>query len=355
MVPYHTGTATTILRYGTIQPSFSHIISPFYFILYMTDDTTYDTVFQTVAQNTLILRVHFPPHGCPVMTLAGCTATHPWIDAQMRVTGYKPIQSDQHWRDAHMLSGVAVQEVVQHFQVQPPTIQQITDAGLRNIQPRPQNGSTTTAARPHNQHRTSPAAASDDAPPDYETLLQQTQSPPTPPPPSVDIPSVPTEFSKLQGMEREELERLLKDHVALVAFCHDLPYTKELHEKRVAVVEETVAKAEKNREKEASLRQLHTQVQDLQTQLNARVEAFQKLEAQQDSLCAVPDTHLILQELHGAKKKTFDESEQMAEEWLDDGADNVRDFCRRFIEARKTHHVLAGKMEVLQRQNQESL
>eukprot|EP00977_Amphora_coffeiformis_P010126 scaffold2357_cov167-Amphora_coffeaeformis.AAC.34 len=195
----------------------------------------------------------------------------------------------------------------------------------------------------------------DDAPPPaYDTFLQ-TQSPPgtpeQPPTPKVDVPAVPAEFSKLESMEREELEKLSKDHIALVAFCNELPYIKELNEKRVSVLEENAKKAQSNMEKKEELHTLHSEVKELQKKLKSRVKEFEKLEEQQDSMCAVPDTRVVLKELHRAKKEAFEESEQLAEEWLDDGAADVKDFCRRFIEARKVHHVRAGKMEILQRQD----
>lgn len=311
------------------------------------------------------MRVQIPTDisRAPVMKLAGCTATHPWIDHQMNVVGYKPIQSDQQWKDSRMLLGVAVQEVVQHFQVQPPTVQQITDSGLRNIQPSASTSTTSTPPRGsnnsrNNQTRSPPpphTSSADDAPPDYETMLQNqaSTSPPPPqhPPPQVDLPSVPAEFSKLQSMERDELEHLLKDHVALVAFCNELPYAKELNEKRLSVLEENITKAEENLEKQKELETLHSEVKELQKRLKSRVAEFQKLETKQDSLCAVPDARFVLKELHRAKKEAFDDSERLAEEWLDDGAEDVKGFCRRFIEARKVHHVRAGKMEVLQEQD----
>ena len=304
------------------------------------------------------MRVHFPADNsrAPVMTLAGCSATHPWLDHQMKVVGYRPIQSDQQWKDSRMLLGVAVQEVVQHFQVQPPAIQQIFDSNLRNIQPN-NNPDSSTPPPPakrshyHHHHSASSSSSMDDAPPDYDTLLQASPVPQETTSRKVDVPSVPVEFSKLESMEREELEKLLKDHIALVAFCNELPYIKELNEKRVSVLEENVKKAQSNMEKREELHSLHSEVKELQKNFKSKVKEFKQLEEKQDSMCAVPDTRVILKELHRAKKEAFEESEQLAEEWLDDGAADVKDFCRRFIEARKVHHVRAGKMEILQRQD----
>ena len=192
----------------------------------------------------------------------------------------------------------------------------------------------------------------DDAPPDYETLLNS-QSPgePESPAPKVDVPSVPAEFSKLESMDREELEKLLKDHISLVAFCNELPYIKELNEKRVSVLEENTRKAQSNMEKQEELHTLHSEVKELQKKLKSSVKEFEPLEKKQDSMCAVPDTRVVLKELHRAKKEAFEQSEQLAEEWLDDGATDVKDFCNRFIGARKVHHLRAGKMEILQQQD----
>lgn len=266
-----------------------------------------------------------------------------------------------------MLLGSAVQEVVQHLQMQPPTIEQITDPGLRAIQPKPSNNhssssssssfSAPTAAATlapaaslnHNNRRQS---SSEDAPPDYETFAQTSSSPPPEPASmTVNVPDLPDEFRKLEGMEREELEHLLKDHIALVAFCNDLPFTKQLNEKRMSVLQENITKAEANLEKKQELETLHAQVKELQKKLKEQVDDFQKLEKKQNSMCSVPDTRTVLKELHKSKKEAFEKSEQLADEWLEDGATDVKDFCRRFIEARKVHHVRAGKMEVLQHQN----
>lgn len=316
----------------------------------MTDDSTYDTVFQTVAGNALILRVHLPGNGsqAPVMTVAGCSASHAWLDGTMKVTGYRPIQSDQQWRDSRMLLGSAVQEVVQHFQVQPPTIHEITDPGLRSIQPQESNSApTSSAAAPANHYR----KQSDDAPPGYDTFLQTQSAPLSQPAPTVDVPDVPAEFWKLEEMDRDELEHLLKDHIALVSFCKDLPYIKELNEKRMSVLEENITKAEANLEQKEELEALHAEVKELQSKLKEHVEKFQELEKKQNSMCAVPDTRTILSDLYKSKKEAYQQSEELAEEWLDDGATDVKGFCRRFIEARKIHHLQAGKMEVLQHQN----
>lgn len=319
------------------------------------DDSTYDTVFQTVSKSTLILRVHLPTnasssHLLPVMTLAGVTASHPWLDYHMKITGYKPMQSEAQWRDSRMLLGSAVQEVVQHFQVQPPTVQQIIDPGLRAIQPKgspPVSGGGPPA---HHPSLSSAAMEEDAPPPDYDETMWQSQSAPapTPPPPPVDVPRVPAEFHRLESMDRDALEVLLDDHVALVSFCNDLGFIAELNEKLMSVLDENIERAKANLAREEELTALHAQVAEKQSKLKTLVQEFQTLEKKQASLSTVPDTRQLLKELHLAKDEAYEASEQVAEEWLDVGAPDVKAFCTRFIEARKVHHARAGKMELLQ-------
>ncbi len=95
---------------------------------------------------------------------------------------------------------------------------------------------------------------------------------------------------------------------------------------------------------------MHRKVTGLQKQLEQKVKAFQELEQQQNALIAPPDTRDIIRQLAKAKKQAFDESEQMAEDWLEEGGD-VKDFLDCFLEKRVVHHVRAAKMELLQYNN----
>ena len=297
------------------------------------------------------------------MTLAGCTASHDWLDAKMKVVGYRPIQSSTSWRESRMLLGVAVQEVVQHFQVQPPIVHAITDESLRAIQPSssaPRSGTTSNSNTPPRQRNIS-SMGNDDAPPDYDTFVQQPDGPTA----TATLPmssssssstsiNAPTneELRKLDAMDREGLEKLLQDPIALVAFCNaELAFPKELNDKRQTVLKENAAKAKANLARQEELQTLHAQVSELQKQLRTQTKEFQQQwETKQNEICAVPDRSVILSDLYQAKKQAFDDSERMAETWLEDGAPNIKEFCQAFVEARKLHHLRAGKMEILQQQ-----
>lgn len=147
------------------------------------DDTTYDTVFQTKGGHALILRVHFPHESSaggqlpPAMTLVGVKARHPWLDERMRVTGYPPIESEGQWGASRMRLGAAVNAVVQHLQLNPPSSIRIIDESLQKIQSsigQPQPDEDQPQPQPQQQQQSSPAhgGPASEPPPDYNTVLQ---------------------------------------------------------------------------------------------------------------------------------------------------------------------------------------
>lgn len=307
------------------------------FTLYSLDDSTYDTVFQTTTGDALILRVHLPSsNGAPQMTLVGVRATHEWLDSRMRVTGYSQIQSDTSWQSSGMLLGAAVHQVVQHFQLQPPNLIEITDAGLKRLQsnlaggPNNSMGSNTSSRR----HSSTTSA---DAPPDYESLFS-----------IPEMPEIPSNFDDcFQGMSKEDMEQLLDNELDFLTFACTLPEYKKLQELGSSVLDENVETAESNLMEQERLQELHASVSSLQESLQSKLTAFEVLETQQNKLCAPPDTQLAMKRLQKAKKQAMDESEAFAEEWVDDGG-NAKDFIKEFMEKRQLHHVRAAKIERLQ-------
>jgi hypothetical protein len=284
------------------------------------------------------------------MTLAGVQARHSWLDSQMRVTGYSVVNSQDAWNQACLLLGPAVHQVVTHLQLNPPDIMEITDTGLRSIQPKSQSvqkvAATPSAAAsafpqrpPQYAGATHHSVSAMDAPPDYESLLEV---------PEMDMPVIPTEFEQLEPLTREELEELLQgDALEFERFCHKLPVSDTIQSIASSVVDENAAMARSNLDREQELNQRHTTVTALQKQLETKIKAFQALEEKQNAAIAPPDTRHVMHQLNKAKKQAFDESEQMAEDWLEEGGD-VTKFLDGFMEKRKVHHLRAAKLELLQ-------
>lgn len=316
------------------------------------DDTTYDTVFQTTKGDTLILRVHVPLMSsfatfCPAMTLAGVRVRHPWIDLErMRVTGYDPIQSESNWKNSGLLLGAAVHDVVKHLQLNPPEIMEITDQGLKSIQP-PNRRSKSPKSHSHpatsnGSNSRSPHRNHGDAPPSYDMFANRT------PAPDVPMPTIPASFPLVESMEREELDEKLETEAAFLAFVKILPVFDEIQTISTSKLTENLKIAEENLSKESQLKGLQQEVAQLQQQLQAKVTAFQELESKQNALCAPPDLPQTLKRLNRAKKEAFEKSEKCAEEWVEDGVKSVDDFVKQFVEMRKVHHIRGAKIEILQ-------
>lgn len=151
---------------------FTHLLISYYKPYLIISDDTYDTVFQTVSGHALILRVHLPQGTTkpPGMTLVGVIAQHSWLDTRMRITGYQPISSESSWTSSGLKLGTAVNAVVQHMQLNPPEVIQITDDSLQRIQ------ASIAPQEQQKQQQSSPlpnpvASGASEPPPDYNTIL----------------------------------------------------------------------------------------------------------------------------------------------------------------------------------------
>jgi ESCRT-I complex subunit VPS37 len=328
--------------------SIAHCIS--YSETRSTDDSTFDTVFQSVTGDTLILRVHWPPTASgmvvrpPVMTLAGVEARHPWLDHRMRIIGYAPIQSSDAWSAANVLLGAAVHAVIQHLQLNPPTILRFVDSGLSAIQTKPP--ATQPAGAVNGAHRSPP-------PPAYhESMLQssavETRGQPPSLPEHVDWPNIPPHFPELDDLSRERLEELMKNELEFRAFTNQLEIMQQYNAIQQKQLSKNVALAHANLQYESDIEELHKTITKLQQELQAKVKAFQALEKQQDLLCQPPPVAKVLRDLTKAKKEAYAQSERIATQWLQT-AGPVEDFLEEFMAARKKQHVRAAKLELLER------
>lgn len=284
----------------------------------------------------MILRVHFPNSSAPPqMTLVGIRATHSWLDSRMRVVGYAHIQSEAGWNSCRLLLGQAVHEVVQHLQLNPPQILEMTDPGLAKLQQNKKpnaNGTSQTPPRPPH-----PAA-----PPDYDTLLNSL----TPPPP-VDMPSIPQQYpEQLDTKSREELQKLLDDEDAFTELVNTLPVVAEMKLQRTSLLEDNTKRATELVEREEEYKVLHGEVSDLQSSLQKKLQEFETFQALQDKLVKPPDLSQLKRDLNKARKQAMDDSEDYAAEWIEDGS-NIQDFCKKFVEKRNLMHVRAAKLERL--------
>ena len=316
--------------------------------LLATDDTTHDTVFQTTKGDTLILRVHMPLGSsltlCPAMTLAGVKARHNWLDSRMKIVGYDAIKSENAWRRSNLSLGQAVHAVVKQLQLYPPEVLEITDRGLEAIQSKQKKNGTSSSAAQSRSPRRNASNSHHDAPPDYNTLEDNNSAPV----PDVPLPNIPKTYAELDSLSREEMDRLLEDELDFLSFVGKLEPTQKLHEVGSSVLDENVKLAQSNLDNEEKLKKSQEEVNELQQKMKDLVTEFQQLEKQQDAVCAPPDKRDVIRQLNKGKRIAFDESEQIAEEWVESGG-NVDEFVKKFLKQRIVHHQRAAKMEILQR------
>jgi len=295
---------------------------------------------------------------CPVMTLVGVKVRHPWIgenSSSMRVTGYEPTRSEQAWKDSKLLLGAAVHDVVKHFQLNPPQVFEITDKGLQSIQKKTAGASgsrTPTRTPPHsgnNYYQNGSSNSQNNAPPSYNVVAESES---TTTAPEIPMPSIPVTYDEVESLYREDLDELLRDDVEFRLFVHGLKVHDKIFSVGSSRLDENVVLAKENVEREIEWKTLHADVSDLHSTLKSKLGKFTKLEDKQNTLCAPPDTKSTLKKLQKAKKEVFDESEELAEDWTENGVDSVDEFCKKFKAQRIIHHKLAAKIEILRNSHQ---
>ena len=308
-------------------------------------------MFQTKSGHALILRVHLPPGPAskpPGMTLVGVNAQHSWLDSHMRITGYQPISSEAEWASCNLRLGSAVNAVVQHLQLNPPSVVEITDESLQRIQasiaqPQPQ----FQPEQQQTQHAQHPdvSGASSEPPPDYSTVLHAEED-------SIEmsmmpIPTVPAVFPELESMSKEDMQGLLNDEDKFRKFVEQMSAVTTLIDLQTSIQKGNVETAEANLKQEEELTMLHAEVAALQSDLREKMETFRTLEAKQNELCAPPDRRDVIRKLTAAKKEAYGESEELASLWVDGGDGDVDQFIEKFMERRIVHHTRGAKLERL--------
>jgi len=283
------------------------------------------------------------------ISIVNTSASKKATGSSMRVS-YGPVRSEQAWFDSKLLLGAAVHDVVKHFQLNPPTVLEITDKGLRSIQSKASGSRSPTRTPPRsgNSIHSYTNGSRNDAPPSYNVVAESESTPA----PEIPMPRIPTKYDEVDNLTREELDELLNDDLEFKAFVHRLKVYNEIFTVGSSRLDENVELAKENLERETDWKTLQSEVKDLHDTLKSKLDHFSKLEDQQNAICAPPDTKSTIKKLQKAKKEAFEESEELAEDWVENGDGSVDDFCKRFLEQRKIHHTRAAKIEILRNSQQ---
>jgi len=281
----------------------------------------------------------------------------------MKIIGYEPIESEGSWKASGLSLGQVVHAVVNHLQLNPPEILQITDRRLQALQPKTSpfhtGGHSMEIPRSSKHGNDTPPSYGDTVPkippaPDVAKLPPVPDVAKLPPAPDVALPPMPRDFFDfLGGKSIEELERLLKSELDFLIMVHQLPIFQEIKVIATSKAEETKKLAEQNLRSENRISSARGEAERMRKMLEEKITAFHALEAEQNKMCGPRDRRQIVAKLKEAEKEAFSESESFAEDWVDDGANNGDDFMKEFIARRKIHHTRAAKVEVLKRQQQD--
>jgi len=264
-------------------------------------DETYDTVFQTTNGFALILRIYLSTdvNLAPTMTLHGVRATHAWLDMRMRVIGYSHIASDQSWRTSNIKLGDAVYAVIQHFQVNPPSILEITDANLRRLQESLTTGSSSTrlSGSTNNNHGvdsnqyTLSASSGVQRSNKYNEFSNGHSRSNNQRPIEVDddevnglIPPTPASFRELDAMPSSEVKRIVDNRAFLDLFVEGTSEVSTLRELKQSIEASNVDVARANLAHEARIELLTTDIETLKEDLNMKLQRYRELDSQRLAL-----------------------------------------------------------------------
>jgi hypothetical protein len=322
------------------------------------DDTIYDTVFQTTSGFALIIRVYLPVHTtAPSFTLHGVRATHDWLDIRMKVIGYSPILSDASWKTSNLRLGDAVYAVIHHFQLNPPTVMEITDVNLKRLQEslngdaarRIENQSAPPAyRRPNEPMHVSNGRENHRLVQSMGNVSMQQQSPDEVTDEEVHtlIPAIPSSFPQLESMTMSQVKDLLDNESSFEDFIQQTSEVATLNELKQSIMSANVDAAEANLLHREKVERQTAELDSLGDDLQMKLEQFNKLDQERVALTSPPDLNATIKYLNHVKKEAYRQSEAIADDWVESGGD-VGDFVKKFMEKRALYHTRAAKAERL--------
>jgi hypothetical protein len=178
----------------------------------------------------------------------------------------------------------------------------------------------------------------------------------------------------LDALSRERLDELIQNELEFRTFTNQLDIIQQYNEIQQQQLNKNVSIAKSNLQYESEIQQLYDDITKLSAELHAKVQAFQELEQQQDAIIQPPPVSKMVRELTKAKKEAYQQSEQIAEHWLQQQqqqqqqqsssllsvstmdestagshhGSTIPTFIETFQAIRKLQHVRAAKLELVQ-------
>ena len=163
------------------------------------------------------------------------------------------------------------------------------------------------------------------------------------------IPPIPSSFPEIDAMPLSEVKQVVDNKEAMEKFVESTSAVKTLRELKQSIEASNVDAAKSNLlDHEDIVKGVCTEVETLEQELNAKIEQYKKLDAERTAMTHPPDLQDAIKELTKAKKEAYRESEELADEWVESGGENVSDFVKQFMEVRMLYHTRAAKAERLE-------
>lgn len=255
-----------------------------------------------------------------------------------------------------MKLGDAVDAVIRHLQLTPPSIMEITDTNLKRLQ-ETISGPSNRPTRPANNFPPPPRqnvsshidnSRPANRPGKNEIVEQKVNYEVEDCEVNALIPPIPPSFLEIDSMSLSELNLVTDDKAVLENFVENTSGVKTLKELKQSIEMSNVDAAKANLVHEGEMEGLCVEVESLKQNLNSKMQQYRKLDAERVAITHPPDLQDVIGELNKAKKEAYRESEALADEWVDSGGDNVNNFVKKFMEMRLLYHTRAAKVESLE-------
>lgn len=159
----------------------------------------------------------------------------------------------------------------------------------------------------------------------------------------ISLPLQPTEFPELQTLQLTQLERFLKDDVAIQCHASNMDCVETLRSMRNDVRKSNAADAQRNLKKRDEMRTEEEEILILQNNLRAVATSYKRKLAQYRGQHAQSlSKEAVLAQLHANLTAQDDRTENMAQQFVScsDQEVEVQAFLKEYVQCRAQYHAL---------------
>ena len=155
----------------------------------------------------------------------------------------------------------------------------------------------------------------------------------------ISLPRQPADFPELQTLQVAQLERLLKDEVAMQCHATNLECVETLRSMRDDMCKSNSDDARRNLKKREETRTEEEEILILQNNLRGADTSYKrKLALYRGQHAQSKET--LLSQLHSDLSALDDSTEELAQGFVNSGEQEVQSFLKEYLQARGAYHKL---------------